>query len=297
MTHYDLCIAWNWEYDKNFIEILEHICHQEQVSLLQITPQNLNQWLPQIYDGRVRFRSFFDRASEDDARFLPLVRRVVEWKIPFINHHDRAVRAADKAAMHSDFIHTGLYAPYTIILPSYNQQPQIAEADLTPLGGLFTIKPAHGSGGEGVLNKATTWQQVMTARKEHPTDRYLLQQYIAPRNINSHPAWFRVIYCTGSVYPCWWHPHTHLYQTVSEADRDEFNLQPLTYAAETIARICGLDLFSTEIAFTSGDLFVVVDYVNDPIDLRIQSNTQDGVPDAVVRDIVHRLVTLVRSNT
>ena len=293
MTTYDLCIAWNWEYDKHFIEILEQVCRDEQVSLLQITPQNLNHWLPLMYDQHVRFGTFFDRASEDDARFLPLVRRVMEWDIPFINHHKRAVRAADKSAMHSDFIHAGLYAPYTIILPPYVHQPVIEPADLSPLGSEFTIKPSHGSGGEGVRNKATRWQQVITARQEHPTDRYLLQNHIVPRNLNGHPAWFRVLYCTEAVYPFWWHPDTHLYTSVSDSDIDEFNLQPLHDAAMTIARLCGLDLFSTEIALTPEGLFVVVDYVNDPIDLRIQSKMRDGIPDHIVHDICKRLINRV----
>jgi hypothetical protein len=52
-------------------------------------------------------------------------------------------------------------------------------------------------------------------------------------------------------------------------------------------------LFSTEIAITSDSRFVVVDYVNDPIDLRLQSKTFDGVPDDIVEDITERLVELI----
>jgi len=49
-------------------------------------------------------------------------------------------------------------------------------------------------------------------------------------------------------------------------------------------------LFSTEIALTSENLFVVVDYVNDQIDLRLRSQAYDGVPDHFVRDITQRLI-------
>ena len=45
-------------------------------------------------------------------------------------------------------------------------------------------------------------------------------------------------------------------------------------------RICKLDWFSTEIALTLEE-FVVVDYVNDGIDTRVQSKAVDGVPDEV----------------
>jgi hypothetical protein len=51
-------------------------------------------------------------------------------------------------------------------------------------------------------------------------------------------------------------------------------------------------LFSTEIAITSDGRFVIVDYVNDPIDLRLQSKASDGVPDDIVEDIAARLVGL-----
>jgi len=61
----------------------------------------------------------------------------------------------------------------------------------------------------------------------------------------------------------------------------------------TIANLSGLDLFSTEIAFTADNLFVVVDYVNDQPDLRMQSNAVDGVPNDIVNDIARRLCELV----
>jgi len=41
---------------------------------------------------------------------------------------------------------------------------------------------------------------------------------------------------------------------------------------------------------TPGGRFVIVDYVNDPIDLRLQSKAPDGVPNEIVRDIAARLV-------
>ena len=43
--------------------------------------------------------------------------------------------------------------------------------------------------------------------------------------------------------------------------------------------------------------FVIVDYVNDVLDLRLQSKTPDGVPDDIVHDIAEQLTLLVKNHT
>ena len=290
MVTYDLCIAWNWEYDADFVALLDTVCWAKELSLLQVTPDNLDDSLHSLAEQQVVLWAFFDRASEVDTHFMPLVRWVCEHGIYCINSYGRASRTWDKAVMHLALVNAGLDVPHTIILPAYEEQPILSSIDLVSLGEQFTIKPAHGSGGEGVMTKVTSWNQMLSVRQEHATDRYLLQAHVVPRELDSRLAWFRVIYCAGQVYPCWWNPHTHVYTPVTSAEKIRHGLGPLHDTAVAIACLCGLDLFSTEIAFTSEDLFVVVDYVNDPIDLRLQSKTVDGVPDDIVHDIAEPLV-------
>jgi hypothetical protein len=75
-----------------------------------------------------------------------------------------------------------------------------------------------------------------------------------------------------------------------------FGLSALHHIARTIARITRLDVFSTEIAQRIDDgVFVSVDYVNDPIDLRLQSKAPDGVPDPAVRLIAERMADIAVS--
>ncbi len=76
-------------------------------------------------------------------------------------------------------------------------------------------------------------------------------------------------------------------------EEDQYGLGPLFTITRSIAELSGLDLFSTEIAYTDSNLFVVVDYVNDQPDLRMQLNAGDGVPDFIVHDIVERFGILV----
>ena len=291
--NYDLCIVWNWEHDLDFVNLLDKLFKTNNLSLLQVTPKNSEAILKSLLAGEIKFSAYLDRGSDIDLSFMPFVNWTRDHNIFSINPYDQAIRSSDKALMHPDFIYSGLYAPYTIILPPYNDQPVIADVDLTVLGERFIIKPAHGSGGEGVELKATTLNQVREVRKEHPNDKYLLQSFIVPKEINSRPAWFRVLLCGNHVYPNWWNPKTKKYDPVSENEEQECSLNRLREIAVTISRISGLNLFSTEIAYTPDELYIVVDYVNDPLDLRLQSKAVDGVPDKIIHSIAENIMELV----
>jgi len=291
MDIYDFCVAWNWVYDADFIGLLELSCQSRGLSLLQITPNNLPQMLNSLVGREFSCRVFFDRASDVDPQFMPLVQWVSEDSIPCINAYERASLTWDKAELHTLLVTHGINVPPTFILPPYIEQPELSPIDLVQLGEQFTIKPAHGSGGVGVMTNATSWEQVLSTRMEHVTDHYLLQAHVTPLELDLRPAWFRVIYCTGQVFPCWWNPSSHIYTPVTEVDKNCHGLVPLDEITINIARLCGLELFSTEVAYTSNGLFMVVDYVNDQIDLRLQSTAAEGVPDEIVRAVAQRLVS------
>jgi len=291
MSNYDLCLTWNWEYDANFVQLLDLACRSRGLSLLQITPENLFSLMPSIVNREITFQIFFDRASDGDARFIPMVQWACNHAVHHINFHESACHARDKVAMHQA-ISVSMNTPLTLILPSHEEQPRLPAIDLSLLGEPFTIKPARGGGGEGVINEATTLSQVLMARQTFPNQNYLLQSRIIPDRMDSRMAWFRVIHVAGNVYPCWWDTCTHIYSRVTPLEEIRYNLGSLRSLSSSVATICGLELFSTEIAMTPDDRFVIVDYVNDPIDLRLQSTTPDGVPDDVVKDITERLADL-----
>ncbi len=288
MQTYEVCLAWDWQYDAHFTKRFEAECQCLGLPLFQVTPHNLPEVLARLDSQRIRFRGFFDRASDTDSRFLPLVQWASLHSVVQINDHELARRARDKVCMHKA-ISALMHTPATVILPSYEEQPDLSEIDLGCFGTNFIIKPACGGGGEGVIIGATSLVQARLARRENPSQKYLLQSYVAPARLDSRAAWFRVIFCLGQIYPFWWDVDTHVYTPVAESEREDFGLSPLWSLTHSIANICGLDLFSTEITLTLEGKFIVVDYVNDPIDLRPQSKTPDGVPDDVVEQIVRRL--------
>jgi hypothetical protein len=291
------CIAWNWEHDAGFIRYLEKAATGANSSLFQVTPQNLELQYHKIIQGEVSLIGFLDRASDSDMSFNCLSSWARQNVPVYFNHPLAAARANDKAEMHYALINAGLQTPYSIVIPPFEKQPDLPPLDLAPLGSRFAIKPAHGGGSEGVIMEARDLTHIVDARRQFPMDSYLLQATICPVILESKPAWFRILYCCGLVFASWWHPTSHLYTIVSEEQIEQYHLVELERITRIISNYIALDLFSTEIALTEEGRFVVVDYINDPIDLRLQSDACDGVPDIIVQAIATCLIqqSLLRS--
>lgn len=294
MQTYDLCLCWYWQYDEDFARYLEEASCSHSRMLWQITPGNLLEAVSELYGGEATFQTLLDRA-DDDLRFEPVRRFACENRVRRINPPELSHWSEDKATMHLELIQAGLQTPYTILLAPFIEQPILPDLDLTPLGERFVIKPAVGGGGEGVWMNASSAKDIQRARLEFPDHKYLAQAHIQARVLAGREAWFRVYYVGGDCFPCWWSPSTHAFTILTSDEEKELELAPLRQITERIARICRLDWFSTEIALTDEGRFVVVDYVNDGIDTRIQSRASDGMPDEVLRWIADKLVIMIES--
>jgi hypothetical protein len=292
--HFDLCLPWYWEFDIDFVHFVEQACHAQGLTLWQITPDNLLESINALYQGERTFNTLLDRSQGED-RFLPINRWAKEYNKKRINPAEISKWSEDKATMHLELITAGVQTPHTILLAPFLEQPVLPPLDLTPLGNQFVIKPSNEGGGEGVILGAFSLEQVLRARMEFPEQKYLLQSTVTPRTIQGRPAWFRVFYAVGKTYPCWWHPLTHVYAEVTASEEHRYDLTPLHDLTRRIASLCRLDWFTTEIALTLED-FVVVDYVNDEIDTRVQSKAVDGAPDAIMQNVARQLVTIAKEN-
>ena len=291
MQTFDLCLTWYWLYDHDFVRLIEESCASHQVSLWQITPANLLRAVHELYTGATTFATLLDRAA-DDMRFEPVRRYAVEHGCHRLNPAELSHWSEDKATMHLELIQAGVETPHTIILSPFVAEPLLPPLDLKPLGARFVLKPAVGGGGEGVIMNASSLDDIRRARLEYPEQKYLIQEHIDARILAGRAAWFRVFFVAGHTIPCWWHPVTHVYAILSAEQERQFGLAPLHTITSAIARVCRLDWFSTEIAYTPAGRFVVVDYVNDGIDTRIQSKAADGAPDEVMRLMADQLVRL-----
>jgi hypothetical protein len=289
---YDLCLPWYWEYDLDFVQMNERACTEQGLSFWPITPNDLLESITALYKGEKTFRTILDR-SQYDTRFEPIHRWSREQHVRRINPAEVSAWSEDKATMHLELITAGIYTPYTILLPPFIEQPVLPDLDLMPLGDRFVIKPSHGGGGEGVILGAFSLDQILRARMEFPEQKYLIQETVTSRTIQGQPAWFRIFYANGKTFPCWWHPLTHVFSMVTPQEENRYELFPLHAITQRIASLCKLDWFSTEIALTL-EAFVVVDYVNDGIDTRIQSKAVDGVPDEVMQGIAQQLALIAK---
>jgi len=288
METFSLGIAWNWVYDSDFVAGIEHACVELGLTTYRVEPANVSETLQLLRSGEIAFRTFLDRASDDDETFKPIVRLLAKSSTHFYNQEEHVDRAKDKATMHLEFITNGLYVPFTIIISPYNKKKELelSLSELARLGRPFIIKPANTTGGgTGVVLGAESLKDVIETRQHHKNDKYLLQETVKPKFLEGSKAWFRILYAFGEIIPCWWDDATHVYRRVTPDDQEQYNLAELREAMKKIHEVCGLDFFSSEIALTEGNSFVVVDYVNEVCDMRLQSKYADGVPDDVVRMI------------
>lgn len=290
----DLGIAWSWQYDREFVEIVEKSAQARGLTTFLIEPHNISEFTEAFKKRQVGIRVLLDRASDDEELFQPLARYIPQYRpdIRVINPHHLQTRAADKATMHLEFLSHGIEVPYTIIISPYDhkREVELSLSELSKLGRPFIIKPANTTGGGiGVVLGAETLKEILEARQHHKKDKYLLQETIKPAYFSENKAWFRVFFAFGEVFPCWWDDQTHVYEIVSAEEEEAFGLRDLRELTKRIQAICGLDFFSTEIVFTPEAKFVVVDYVNEICDMRIQSVHRDGVPDTLVGRIAERL--------
>ncbi len=289
---YHLAVAWDWEFDRDFIVLLEHAVQARQMKFYSISHHNAHETARMVQRGELTFGAFLDRAGDASEEFLHLSRVIRKTPAYFINPPEAIVHANDKATMHLEFLSRGINVPFTIIISPYNKKREVelTLSDLRCLGRPFIIKPANTTGGGvGVILGAETLKDVIESRQHNRNDKYLLQENIQAGRMGEHKSWFRVFDVFGLIVPCWWDDGTHRYAPVSMEERNGYHLDPLVAITARIREICGLDFFSSEIAATNSNRFVVVDYVNDICDMRLQSLHCDGVPDQIVGKVCQRI--------
>jgi len=293
---YHLGLAADWEYDSDFLQIIEKKAKVSGLETLTIWPANLEDVYAQLRDQKIGFQFILDRASLSSPEFNDLIFLAQKQGTIIFDPPEKVHRAADKATMHLEFISQGILTPYTIILPPFEQNASLENLglDLSPVGHPFVIKPASFTGGGmGVIKDGSGPEDIQRARQEFPQDKYLIQEKIEPKILNGWRFWFRVFFSWSLIQATWWNDETHLFKELTREEIINFSLQALFDLTEKIQRICELNFFSTEIVLDKNNRLVVVDYVNEICDMRLQSRHYDGVPDRVVENIAESLIAFI----
>lgn len=276
----DLLLTYDWPYDGPFLALLDRELALRGRSLLTVGPARLEEVRSRLDHGELRARAFLDRAADTSPAFEPLEVWAAEHIPVVLNPLADRRRVWRKSNLHGEFIRTGVHTPYTHVVPAWSRQAVVDPIpDLALLGGTFAIKPDLGGGGWGVTLGARSWEQVERARREMPDEDLLLQEHIEPARLEGRRAWFRVFYACGETVACWWNDRTRCFgPLVVPEERRRLALEGLWEIAGKASEIARLQLFSTEIALSADGRWVVVDYVNDPVDLRILGHAQEGMP-------------------
>lgn len=290
---FDLLALWAWEYDADFIDLLDKACAAHGVSAHLCGPNDMPDVARRLDAGELQARCCLDRVWDWGGEYelhVDAVRRHVPM---MVNDYDKVRRIWNKVTMHMELIAHGLHAPYLMLVPSVEENPTPPQLDLSPLGQRFSIKGAY-SGGSGVLKPATTWNEVLAQRHDWPYEQTLVQAWVEPKMMGRRRAWFRVFYAFGTTYLCWADDRTHIQEQVTPEEEGRFNLGVLRGMAQQIAGLCNLNLFSTEIALAENNIWQVCDYVNEPCDYRLKSSVANGVPDDVVAGVADRIASWVK---
>lgn len=291
-NNYDICIATDWEYDADFLNLIEKDAHDCGLTTYIVNDDILANTISNIQDRKLNFMYLFDRASDSEPKFQELYRLLVHNGIPVFDSLEQLLWASDKATMHLEFIENGIHTPYTIILPPFIklENVKLTVHDLAELGRPFIIKPANTTGGGlGVVNGAESLQDILSERTKLKNDKYLIQKKVIPAEQENRRFWFRGYYSCGLIQFSWWNDITHAAEALTSEDIERFKLHDMYKIVEKIAEICKLNFFSTEVVLTSENQYIVVDYVNESCDMRLKSNHFDGVPDLIVENISKKI--------
>lgn len=296
MKIFDLGIAYNWEYDVDFVSLVEQKLQAVGLSSYVIHNNNVLEVKEDLLQKKLAFNCYLDRAWDVDERFEEIGKILQRRKTRIFNPYKNVLHAIDKASMHLEFITAGLNVPYSIIIPPHNQKEDIklSVEDLAILGRPFIIKPCNTTGGGiGVVTGAESLKEILNERTSYNNDKYLIQEKIYPGMIENKRTWFRCFGAFGKVIVVFWDDQTHIYEPISEVLKSKINIKKLNQITKTILGIIQLDFFSTEIVLTNGNKFVVIDYVNDQCDMRLKSKHVDGVPDEIVNQIISYLIKAI----
>ena len=301
MRRYNFALTWTSGSTENFVKWARKECSVKGLRFLLITEKNVESLIDGLEKGRLKIKFLLDNEADYGDKnnlFARLCYAVKDTGGYVVCEPDDARQASNKAITHYDLVRAKLPVPYTVVVRNWKPDDFIlTKEELKMLGAPFIIKPASGFGQKGVIKNANgTISEIAQARHFNRGDDFLLQEKIEPLTLADREAWFRVYFLFGEIIPCWWNTQTGQYIHMTLREMYNFRLLSLARITSEIAKITGMDFFSSEIALTGKGKerrFVAIDYVNDQPELCVRSEKSGFGPiSEIVQHIAERIVDL-----
>jgi hypothetical protein len=267
------------------------------LSMLVANRLNVAQLTRDYRAGRDTPRVYLDLCSAIEPEFGELLKAASHAGAYTIGHPELLETWTYKARAQKRLEEAGLPVPPTVVITANEKSRALTPDECDALGEKCVIKPSWGVAGKGVVaNVIPTIEAIDSARRFDPKDDYLIQRMIKWDKLGQRTAYLRGYNVLGARTLLWWAPETKLYDLLTWDDLRQHDLLPAVELIDRMARLTGMDYFSSEIAITSGvnqPRFVLIDYCNDQCDMNPVSAQADGPPDAWVKWVCERLAEFV----
>ena len=288
--YFDLIILWDWEYDDDFVKSLLQAAQKKRLKADSFGPDEVEAFAKAFLHKNFRCNLIIDRASDVHPGLALLLTNLKSQGTILINDPKAMVWCRDKATMHLELLNQGVSVPYGIIISTDDHPESMHVMALNKLGSPYVIKPAEGGGGEGVILHGESTHDITAALQASHTGKIILQEKVIPKMIGDHRGWLRIFYILAKIMPCWWDDQTHLYHEIHPGELPQEILDKIFGIVNTIARTSHMQFFTTEVAIDHNGNLLVVDFVNEMCDMRIQSHHYDGIPDNVFNQIIQAII-------
>jgi hypothetical protein len=266
-------LLWEWTEDSTLVQTLLSRASQSGLRVKTFTTNEFIQLDPISLLGNPPI-ILWDRAGDVYPEALHLSDWAEALGSRVINPVRGTLLARDKARLHDLLVKHNLPVPVTRLIRA---ESSIEELDWG-CGRYLVLKPERSGGGEGVRIQEWCEETLRNTMNSRPKETWLLQEHVEPAIIAGRPAWFRVFNLFGDIRICWWDNHTHIYEFLPEGEVNAMGFNDLEMLGMKIGSSFPLQFFSTEIVYRVDGKPVIVDYINDPCDLRCKTHVYDGVP-------------------
>ncbi|MFZ1282220.1 MAG: hypothetical protein WAR59_15395, partial [Ignavibacteriaceae bacterium] len=104
MKTFDLAIAYDWEFDVEFVSAIEKQLQKAGLTTYVIDHKNIFEVTENVKHRKLNFNCLLDRASDVDPNFWELAKVLGRRKSKVFNPLKNIKHAIDKATMHLEFI-------------------------------------------------------------------------------------------------------------------------------------------------------------------------------------------------